>query len=329
MQNVDTHIFPLRYWEIFWYGSITLFGIVGNGVVMLVMILNKKIKFTVFNFTIFFLAITDFIASFIALPNYILSTKVFNHPKGFKGDLLCKLFTGYFWPFLFLDVSVFCLVYLAIERRKAIVDPFGCRDDKLNIKNLSIFFFIVILAFALEFATINGMAYDAVNNTVGSFCKFNYSSLQSVYVYLFVFMLETVIPAVIMLLCYHQTISSIKRSNVFLTANNACDNQRRSLNKTSLILGSRLKSVQTLKIVNIAFFVCVVPNNLFYFLYHLGVNLHWNSVIYQIAVLIRFSNACINPFIYSFKSKQFKKNFWFVYNTHLRRKSNYGLVVQT
>ncbi|XP_012556660.1 galanin receptor 2b isoform X1 [Hydra vulgaris] len=316
MQNVDTHVFPLRYWEIIWYGFIALFGIVGNGVVMMVMILNKNIKFTVFNFTIFLLATTDFMVSFIGLPNYILSTNVFNHPKGFKGDLLCKLFTGYFWAFFFLDVSVFFLVYLAIERRKAIVDPFGCRDNKLNKKNLSIFFFMVILALALEYATINGMAYDAVNNTVGNFCKFKYSSLQSVYVYLFVFILETIVPVVILLLCYHQTISSIKRSNVFLTANSACD-KRRSLK----ILGSRLKSVQTLKIVNIAFFVCVVPNNLFYFLYHLGVNLHWNSVIYQIAVLIRFSNACINPFIYSFKSKQFKKNFWFVYNTHLRRKS--------
>ncbi|XP_065641918.1 chemerin-like receptor 2 isoform X1 [Hydra vulgaris] len=328
--TTNRYPFPIRSWEIFWYGSIAVLGTVGNGVVMMVMILNKNIKMTSFNFTIFSLAFTDFLASFIGLPNYILSTSIFNHPDGLKGDWLCKLFTGYFWPFFFLDVSVFILVYIAIERRKAILDPIGCQQNRINNYSFFIILLIVIFASILGIPTVYGMVYNIEKNIVGNCCTYKYSYLQSICIYFAVFILDTIIPAVAMIVCYRQISSSLGKSNVLLKASIHLNNQRKNLNKTTLVFGSKFKTVQTMKIVILAFFACIVPNHLLYLLSLISVRgLEWNSVVSQIGVLIRFSNTCVNPFIYSIKSKQFKKNFWFVYDTRIKGRSNYKILNRT
>ena len=291
---------------------------------MMVILLNKKIQITSFNVIIFSLAVTDFMASIIGLPNYILSTSIFNHPVGRQGDWLCRMFTGYVWPFFFLDVSVFLLTYIALERRKSILDPLSIDPDKPIKPILVTILLLVFAAFLLGLPTIYGIVYDIENNMVGNFCKYRYSFVQSLFIYVAVFILDTIIPVVILVLSYHQITSSLKKTSILLKTSIEYDCQRSNLKKTSAILGSKCKTIQTLKMVNFAFFACIVPNHLLYLLSLAGVSgLHWNTVISQVGVLIRLSNSFVNPFIYSIYSTQFKKNFWSVYYKIRRGHSKY------
>ena len=282
---------------------------IGNGVVMVVILLNKNIeKTSSFNLLIFSLAATDFMVSFVGLPNYLLSSRFFPHPVGRQGDWMCKLFTGYFCPFFLLDLSAFLLVHIALERRRAILHPLTLLHYKPLPQKLLMIFMLFIIALLLGLPTVYGMSYDKENNMVGNFCKYNYSETESIYIYFVVFILDTVIPAAIMVYCYYQINSCLKQNNALLKSSSG------SWGQNKRILGSKYKTMRTLTIVTIVFFVCIVPNHLLYILSLTGVKgLRWNSAISQVGVLIRFSNSCINPVIYSLKSQEFNRHLFSVF----------------
>ena len=69
------------------------------------------------------------------------------------------------------------------------------------------------------------------------------------------------------------------------------------------------QTINSMLLVVVSFIVCVFINEILFSLTKqvLDVtNLQWNSEIYQISVMLRFTNSCINPLIYGLKSKVFR-----------------------
>lgn len=89
--------------------------------------------------------------------------------------------------------------------------------------------------------------------------------------------------------------------------------QQQQLNskvRNDVIFKQKLKSIATMRLVVVAFFLCILPNHVLYLASLAGVGgLGWNTEISQVGVLIRFTNSCINPLLYSFMSQKFRKNF--------------------
>ena len=298
--------FPFRWWEFTWYLIILIFGTVGNLSVILVILLNKKIDAkSTFNILIIVLAITDLLVSVVGLPIYYLSTSAYNHPDGQHGDFLCMFFTGYFLPFFLLDVSVFILVLIALGRRRAITNPLSVLDDEQTWKKILPILMAVVLSFGLGLPTIFGLKYTPQNPIVGNHCTYRYTFINSIIIYCVVFFIDTVSPIVILVICFRHIRTSFKLTNKLLTISSAT-----KLRGNDVALQKKQKSIGTMKLVVAVFFLCILPNHLLYLMSLAGVQgLGWNTAISQVGVLIRFTNSCLNPLLYSLKSKKFRMNF--------------------
>jgi len=298
--------FPFRWWEFAWYLMILIFGIVGNSLVILVVLMNKKIDAkSTFNILVIVLAITDFLVSAVGLPMYYLSTDAYKHPDGQQGDFLCMFFTGYFLPFFLLDVSVFILVLIALGRRRAITNPLSILDDDSTWRKILPIFFATVLSLGLGLPTIFGLRYVPQNPMVGNHCSYKYTFAQSIIIYCVVFIIDTISPIAILIICFRHIKKSFQMTTILLSMSNAT-----RLTTNDVVLKKKQKSIGTMKLVVLAFFLCILPNHVLYLMSLAGVQgLGWNTEISQIGVLIRFTNSCLNPLLYSFKSEKFRKNF--------------------
>ena len=317
MSSIVQDNFPFRLWEFIWYLLLFVMGSVGNIAVLLVIILHRGInRKSTFNIMLLSLATTDLLTSVVGLPIYIMSTNFYRHPAGKYGDYLCMFVTGYFLPFWLLDVSVFILVIIALERRKVVTKPLSVLEEgKLSIK---IIFVVgaILLGFALGLPTIFGLAYTATDSVVGNHCTYTYTFNQSVYIYFSVFTIDTIVPVIILSVCYLNIKTSLAKRKTLLKDSSIQSSYTDGNSQShELALKKKRKTIETMKYVVLAFFICIVPNHLLYLLSLVGVKgLEWNSVICQVGVLIRFSNSCINPILYCFKSEEFRKNFQETFN---------------
>ena len=309
--------FPFQLWEFVWYLLVFVLGSVGNITVLLVILLHRRInRKSTFNIMMLSLATTDLLISIVGLPIYIMSTNAYQHPAGKNGDDLCMFFTGYFLPFWLLDVSVFILVIIALERRRIIINPLSVLEEDKFWTKFMLVVGAILLGLALGLPTIFGLKYTATDPMVGNYCTYRYTFIQSISIYFFVFTIDTIIPIVILSVSFQQ-IKKLLEKNEALLRDSSIQLCYRNENKHSheLVLRKKRKTIETMKYVVLAFFICIVPNHLLYLLSLAGVKgLEWNSVVCQIGVLMRFSNSCVNPFLYCFKSREFRKNFQETFN---------------
>ena len=112
---------------------LVLVGVIGNTLSCIVVLANRSMR-TPMNYLILNLAAADIIVVAFVAPRFIL-IHAFQHPDGFVGSLVCKLFTGGNFSWLGGSASVFSLVAISVERYFAIVHPYGNRG-KLTMKKV-------------------------------------------------------------------------------------------------------------------------------------------------------------------------------------------------
>ena len=112
-----TTLMLTKYFPII-YGIIAITGFVGNGLVMMVILVNKKMRSTS-NILILSLAATDFFFVIFCVP---FAAVLFAYEEWIFGDLFCKIYT-YIYD-VCVNVSAYTLVVMSVERYMAIVHPF-------------------------------------------------------------------------------------------------------------------------------------------------------------------------------------------------------------
>ena len=250
------------------------------------------------------LAIVDLTFAMTCLPIYILSTNVFNHPTGEKGDILCKIITGYLIPFWLCDVSICMLVIISFERYAAICKPF--QAVRLGIPRKTYFYIAgaYLAGLIVQIPTVVGIRWAGVNGTV-SVCTYDWpSDTISTIIYAVVFLCHHMIPAAIFIINFYR----IKRCLTRLDGN-----LRRSIgdaNQRIKIMKCKEKTIRIVFVVMVAFFVLWTPNHVMYFLFQFGEmhNLRWNSNYYQVGIILGFSSSWLNPFLYAFQSREFRSH---------------------
>ncbi len=110
------------------------------------------------------------------------------------------------------------------------------------------------------------------------------------------------IPLTTMGICYVLIMRNLAQSAKSLSNNIGKENEA-SLE----LLRARKKVIKMLAIVVITFAICWAPNQFLFLSYNLGYNLDFTSPEYHFSVLIAFCNSCMNPFIYGFQSKSYRK----------------------
>lgn len=318
--KVSQKKFPLRIWQLIWYICIFVTGCIGNGIVIYVTFkandIQRKAPFNVYVLT---LSIVDLLISAVAMPIYILSTSVFDHPSGTVGEWLCKICTNYFLIFYLIDASTFLLCAIAVERRKAILKPYSILQETHLCKTLGVIFFIFLLSFITQTPTIYRAHYSQKNGTIGNVCAYNSNSVEMQLLHYASFLFNCVVPTIIMFLCFCQINQHLSRAITDLRFSlGAYENAEE---KIQIFMKKRKRTIELTKMMVLLFLICVCIDELFYLILRPVTNLtkvEWNSPLFQVAVMLRISNSFVNPILFSFKSKVFRRRLQDTFGEYLQ-----------
>ncbi|XP_033635680.1 adenosine receptor A2a-like [Asterias rubens] len=208
------------------YGIIAVLGITGNFLVMFTVARVPSLQ-NLTNMFIVSLAVCDFIVSVFLIPLHL--GFVIPVPKGFGGELLCRLLLSKFPLWASFVSSVLSLTCVTLERYFSIVHP---------------------------------LRYEIMSNL-------------------------------------HKSAMAMRQS--------LSDGRENQLSRD--LLRARKKVIKMLLIVVVTFAICWAPNQFMFFAYMCGWNLDFSAWYYHASVLIAFCNSCVNPFIYGFQSKQYRRAF--------------------
>lgn len=279
-------------------------GIVGNSMVVAVIYCYMKLK-TVAHIFVLNLAISD-LTFLITLPMWAIVTATRYHWP--FGGFLCKV-TAALASFN-LYTSIFFLTALSIDRYLAIVHPVRSRRFRTvlyaRITCVLIWLFALLLsvptAFIRDIHNINDNDQTVTVCAILHPTKDNVQSLEQVRlaIGLMKSLLGFLVPFIIIITCYCLIGRALLRARHI---------QKSSQSRDDEVLRMLAAAV-------LAFFVCWVPHQIFQFMQLLHqLKILNNCAIVDIidtampfAICIAYFNSCVNPIVYGFVGRNFRKN---------------------
>ena len=324
LQSQNEVTFPLRFWELAWYSLIAFTGALGNLLVCLVYCKSDSaFRSTLFSKFLCSLAVADLLLSLTALPSYLLSTPIFNHPRGVWGDLMCRTITGNVLPFYFSIVSEYLLIVICLERLQALqaLHAFPRANDSSRRRRA---WLSIATAWFIPFLIDSPRAFYFLeykrgqNSVIGNYCTFVWGeepTLTAKIYSVITLICYSLIPLVIFIFSFCSIRKCLlreeKRVSGRIKDNTSSDGYRYF--QCWKIVQRRQKIVKVLMLTLVVFVVRWIPNEVMFFMInYIGDTIHnkltWNSPVYQTGVLLGFTCSCANPFLYAWQSREFRKH---------------------
>ena len=298
----------LHHWEIASFTLISIFGLLGNLIVCIVMLTGgKKLRSVPFNVYITSLAAADLSLAVVGIPIYIISKSSFSHPSGNVGNLFCKLVTGNLIPFWLAGSSVYIMVLISFERYYAIRDPFLARTRTTSAKTAVAVTCALLLGLVVQIPMIVGVEYTKENATISNYCTYKWKDKSTTFfVYLLSLACQYLIPAGIFVLNFIR----IRKCLVNLDDVLKRQSGQKLGRKNQGVMKKKRRTIKTVFIIVLAFFVCWTPNTIMFFVFQYAgaSSIAANSSIFEVSVVLAFSSAWVNPMLYSFQSTEFRKH---------------------
>ncbi|KAH8378756.1 hypothetical protein KR009_001230, partial [Drosophila setifemur] len=288
------------------YGGISIVAVIGNTLVIWVVATTRQMR-TVTNMYIANLALADVIIGLFCIP--------FQFQAALLQSWNLPWFMCSFCPFvqaLSVNVSVFTLTAIAIDRHRAIINPLRARPTKFISKFIIAGIWMLALLFAVPFAiafrveelTERFRENNETFNMTRPFCmnkNLSDDQLQT-FRYSLVFV-QYLVPFCVISFVYIQMA-------VRLWGTRAPGNAQDSRDIT--LLKNKKKVIKMLIIVVIIFGLCWLPLQLYNILYVTIPEIndyHFISIVWFCCDWLAMSNSCYNPFIYGIYNEKFKREF--------------------
>uniref|UniRef100_A0A182X431 G-protein coupled receptors family 1 profile domain-containing protein n=1 Tax=Anopheles quadriannulatus TaxID=34691 RepID=A0A182X431_ANOQN len=290
------------------YGTISILAVIGNSLVIWIVLTTKQMQ-TITNMFIANLALADVTIGVFAIPFQFQAALLqrWNLP-----EFMCP-----FCPFVQLisvNVSVFTLTAIAVDRHRAIINPLRARTSK-NISKFVIstiwmlsFALAAPILFALRVRPVSYIALGGMNETYTNitvpFCKvvnFEHGEIQ-LYRYVLV-LVQYFVPLFVISFVYIQMALRLWGSK---TPGNAQDS------RDITMLKNKKKVIKMLIIVVALFGVCWFPLQLYNILHVTWPEINeyrFINIIWFVCDWLAMSNSCYNPFIYGIYNEKFKREF--------------------
>lgn len=280
------------------YGSISILAVVGNSLVIWIVLTSRRMQ-NVTNCFIANLALADIVIGLFAIP--------FQFQAALLQRWILPHFMCPFCPFvqaLTVNVSIFTLIAIAIDRYRAILNPFSKKLSKTTAKIIigTIWFISTLLATPFTVALRVKLIND--NGYMRPFCDNIYLSPLSMRIYRWVLVfLQYLIPMCVISFAYARIAYKLWGSKVPGNAENTRD---------AALMKNKKKVIKMLVIVVILFDICWLPWQIYNFLqdvYEEINNYRYINIIYFVCDWLAMSNSCYNPFIYGIYNEKFKREF--------------------
>ncbi|XP_043482918.1 RYamide receptor isoform X1 [Leptopilina heterotoma] len=284
------------------YGTISVLAVVGNALVMWIIATSKRMQ-SVTNCFIANLAFADIVIGLFAIP--------FQFQAALLQRWILPHFMCPFCPFvqaLCVNVSVFTLTAIAVDRHRAILKPLSARPSKLKAKLIIGGIWLISAALAVPMA----VALRVIMIPEGPhaphikkpFCHNENMSESSMLTYRAVLgFLQYLTPLTIISCVYARMALRLWGSRA---PGNAQDSRDANLMK------NKKKVIKMLVIVVAIFAICWLPlqtYNVLQYTYPEINEYRYINIIWFCCDWLAMSNSCYNPFIYGIYNEKFKREF--------------------
>ncbi|KAM8974956.1 cholecystokinin receptor-like [Pelodytes ibericus] len=352
----------LNYWvRILLYCIIFLLSIFGNTLIIIVLVMNKRLR-TVTNSFLLSLAVSDLMVAIMCMPFTLIPNLMGNF---IFGEVICR--TAAYFMGLSVSVSTFNLVAIAIERYSAICNPLKSRvwQTRSHAYKVIAATWILSIIIMIPYPVYNIIVpFDKEKNRKGYQCRMvwpNRHVQQAWYVLLLTFLFF--IPGVVMIVAYglisrelyrgiqfemdlnkeakaHKNgmatdVASIsgattptcdegdgcyiqvaKRRNTMemstLTPSCCTKMERARINNSEAKLMAKKRVIRMLIVIVAMFFICWMPifvANTWKAFDEMSAYRALTGAPISFIHLLSYTSACVNPLIYCFMNKRFRKAF--------------------
>ena len=209
-------------------------------------------------------------------------------------SFMCK-----FCPFisnLSVNVSVFTLIFISIDRYRGIMNPLSHRPRKLHSKILLIIIWIVSIFCAVPQAVFYSYEVVIENEKKTPFCSVtgDERKLKLFYIYnIFLVIIEYLLPLLVMSYTYTRMCVRLWLSVTPGQGGKAQD---------QAILANKKRVIMMLVTVVIIFCLCWLPYQIYFIVLLCQPSINqfkYINLIFLMSHWLAMSNSCYNPFIYS------------------------------
>ena len=270
-----------------------LMSLVGNTLVILTVLTNKPMQ-TTLNYLLVNLAVADMVFALSILIRYLIMPFI-TIPKGQTGRFLCTFLAGGGIGWIGAAESILCLVYIAVERYRAITHPLRQRG-RFTRRRLKIFVVVGwILALLISFPDFFRVKnYHADLRLCIGDGKLDYAYISVQVNSLVWLILAGIVPVSIMVYLYSRVVHYLWLKPV----QNLEASQRAALRY-------RKQVTITLIAVSVIYTICWTPKLTAYLMEYWWEEITW--IDNTGTVLLTF-NCCVNPVLYSMRMKSFREH---------------------
>lgn len=288
---------------------IAVIALVGNSLTVLLFIKNSKWLKKAHGYLILALSIQDIFQAICLLshPSIFLDADVYPMPSNPVARVLfCGLVWSHYFPFALGVTSVYTCLMLTIDRWFAAVKPMYYRRYEHSAKVVSAMVLIPWIAgFGFEITSpLNAKPIKLNDTFVCSWTKFPHQEGR-VSLAIFSFLGMIFIPAILMTVAYVHIVFNVRRSRTRVNVNfhgrrpKAANNGRLSVLKRLTL---------TAFFASLVVILCWLPDQLYYALSQIGVT-ELGTSVHSVVKILAFGNSCVNPIIYCFSNKEYRKGF--------------------
>ncbi|XP_028656377.1 cholecystokinin receptor-like [Erpetoichthys calabaricus] len=338
------------------YSLIFLLSVFGNTLIIIVLILNKRLR-TVTNSFLLSLAVSDLMVALFCMPFTLIPNLLGDF---IFGAAMCKT-VAYFMG-ISVSVSTFSLVAIAIERYSAICNPLKSREwqTRSHAYRVIAATWILSLIIMIPYPVFSILqTFVKSNYSIGHTCRLTWphNQVEQAWYLLLLFVLFF-IPGIVMIIAYGLISRELYRGiqfelsqkkeatahknginglgNVSVTCDEGdgcyiqmtkCQNSmemstltpgggtkldRARSNTSEAKLMAKKRVIRMLIVIVAMFFVCWMPiysvNTWRAFDRH-SANMALSGAPISFIHLLCYTSACVNPIIYCFMNKRFRKAF--------------------
>ncbi|XP_066495835.1 neuropeptide Y receptor type 4-2-like [Tiliqua scincoides] len=284
------------------YSTVIAVGLIGNLCLVCVIVQQKEMR-NVTNIFIANLSCSDILMSLVCMPVTVIYTLM---DRWILGEVLCK--ASPFVQCVSVTVSIFSLVWIALERHQLIINPTGWKPAA-NHAYLAVALTWLIACFIslplLSFTILTNEPFQNLSLPFDPFanhmaCIEHWPSDQHRLAYTtFLLLFQYCLPLLLIMTCYFRIFLRLQRRKDMVER--AKDGSRATSHRKVNIM---------LACIVVAFGACWFPLTVFNALYdwdHEKISVCYHNFIFSLCHLVAMASTCVNPIIYGFLNSNFQK----------------------
>ena len=272
------------------YCGISTVAFLGNTLVVLVFVWDKKLLKKSYNILILALAIAGVLTTICLIIN--MAIVIDEATKTIVGEIICRLIWNRFLPYHLVIFSMYISLGLSAERWCAVVKP----QKYSEIFRRSNVIGYILVSWALSILVISTALFGTVYNPSIQTCEFqipNKGSMARVLVGIFQVSAKMFFPCLSIIGLYIHMVLTIRTSSAASAASKA-----------------KLRGQMT-RMVGVASFmliICFAPIEIFLLLAYAGKTELGNTTHKALEILI-YVSSCVNPVIYGLSNKNYRQSY--------------------